>query len=136
MPEEKYPHKILIVEDEAEMLTTLVDNLVAAGFGHILKARDGEEGLTIALKEKPDLILLDIVMPRMDGMTMLSKLRQDPQGKDSKVILLTNLTADNPITGQVTLNEPSYYLVKAEHSIDDVIYKVKIALGIENLPTG
>jgi len=134
MPQEKYPHKILIVEDEVVMLNALVDNLLIAGFGHILQARNGEDGLTIALKEKPDLILLDIIMPKMDGMTMLKKLRQDSRGKDQKVILLTNLVADDSIMRGVVTNEPSYYLVKTEHSIEDVIQKTKIALGIEPTP--
>jgi len=130
MPAEKYPHKILVVEDEAAMLKTLTDNLVQAGFGHLLHAKNGEEGLTIALKEKPDLILLDIVMPIMDGITMLKKLREDPRGKDIKVIILTNLSADNKITNSVIANEPSYYLLKANYSIDDVVEKAKTTLGV------
>ena len=58
MAETKYPHKILIIEDEEPMLQALTDNLKAAGFEHILQARDGEEGLASALTDKPDLILL------------------------------------------------------------------------------
>ena len=113
------------------MLKTLVDNLAAAGFGHIFQARDGEEGMAFALLEKPDLILLDIVMPKMDGMTMLKNLRQDVFGKDFKVILLTNLTANDSIMRDVTTHEPAYYLVKTDYSIEDVIQKVKTALGIK-----
>ncbi len=131
MPTEKYPHKILVVEDEEVMLNILIDNLTQAGFGHLLKANNGQEALVIALKEQPDLILLDIIMPTMDGMTMLRKLREDPRGKNAKVILLTNLTADDAITKSVIVNEPSYYLVKANYSMDDVIEKVKKTLGIE-----
>ena len=131
MPTEKYSHKILIVEDEVAMLNALVDNLQASGFGHILQARNGEAGLALALDEKPDLIILDIVMPRMDGMTMLKKLRQDERGKDLKVILLTNLAADESITKGATIYEPSYYIIKSEHSIEDVIQKVKIVLNLE-----
>lgn len=130
MPTEKYPHKILIVEDENAMLKALTDNFIQAGFGHLLQAKNGEEGLIMALKEKPDLILLDIVMPIMDGITMLKKLREDPRGKDIKVILLTNLSADNKITNSVIANEPSYYLVKADYSIDDVVEKAKTTLGV------
>lgn len=130
MPPEKYAHKILIVEDEQVMLDALVDNLHAAGFGHLYMAQNGQEGLEIALKEKPDLILLDIVLPKVDGMTMFRKLRERPEGKDVKVILLTNLTADDSIMKGVIANEPSYYLVKVEHSIEDVVDRVKTTLGV------
>ena len=131
MEHEKYPHTILIVEDEASMADALADNLVAAGFKPPLRARDGEEAMHMALKETPDLILLDIVMSKMDGMTMLKRLRADPKGKELKVVLLTNLTADDSIMGGIVKNEPSYYLVKTEHSIDDVVEKVKTTLGID-----
>lgn len=55
---------------------------------HALGAKDGEEGLELALKEKPDLILLDVIMPKMDGMTMMKKLRKDNWGKKVPIILL------------------------------------------------
>ena len=128
-----YNQKILIVEDEEIMLKTLTDNLVTAGFTNILKAKNGVEGLDLALRENPDVILLDIVMPVMDGMTMLTKLRENKRGKDMKVIFLTNLTANESIMSGVVKNDPSYYVVKADYSIDDVINKVKITLGIEPL---
>ena len=91
MPTTRYSHKILIVEDDEPLFTALKDNLSAAGFEHLLGARDGEEGLSIALKEKPDLILLDILMPKMDGMTMLDKLCKDGSCKDTKDFSTINL---------------------------------------------
>lgn len=127
----KYNHKILIVEDEEVMVKTLTDNLIAAGFANILKAKNGAEGLEIALRETPDLVLLDIVMPVMDGMTMLEKLRAEAKGKKMKVIFLTNLTVDDSIMTGIMANSPSYYVVKAEYSIDDVISKVRVTLGID-----
>jgi len=131
MPQEKYAHKILIIEDEQAMRDALVDNLQAAGFGHVDTARDGEEGIEKALKEKPDLILLDIVLPKNDGMTVLSKLRSEQAGKDIKVILLTNLSANDDIIRGVVAGEPSYYIIKAEHPMSFVIEKVKNVLSIE-----
>ncbi len=131
MEKEKYHQKILIIEDEPGMLNALVDNLASAGFDHIMQARDGEEGLALASKETPDLILLDIVMPKMDGMTLMTQLRQNSETKDTKVILLTNLTADDAIMSGIVANEPSYYMVKVEHSIADVIEKVKTTLGVK-----
>src|SRR6185436_5943270 len=120
--------KILIIEDEIGMLTALSDNLTAAGFGQVIKARDGKEGLELALRELPDLILLDLVLPKMDGMPLLSKLRENEAGKNIKVILLTNLNADDSIMTGIVKNDPSFYMVKAEHSVADVIEKVKETL--------
>ena len=77
------PHtgkKILIVEDDNSVRKVFKDRLLQEGFS-IIEASDGEEGLATALKEHPDLILLDILMPKMDGMTMLSKLHQDEWGR-------------------------------------------------------
>jgi len=112
------------------MLRPLTDNLTAAGFGRILHAKNGEDGLALALREKPDLILLDIIMPKMDGMTMLDKLCEDGGCSDTKVILLTNLSVDESIMEGIIKNEPSFYLVKADFSIKDVVEKVKVVLDI------
>ena len=68
----------------------LVDTFTREKFS-VLQATNGEEGLTVALRDHPNLILLDIIIPVMDGMTMLRKLREDAWGKDVPVILLTNL---------------------------------------------
>jgi len=119
------PRKILIVEDEAALREALVDKLTRESF-NVLAAQNGEEGLEIALKEHPDLILLDIIMPKMDGMTMMKKLREDTWGKDVHIILLTNLSAtEEKIIKGIVENEPSYYLVKSDWKIGDVVKKVK-----------
>ncbi|OGD38456.1 hypothetical protein A3J02_02290 [Candidatus Azambacteria bacterium RIFCSPLOWO2_02_FULL_46_11] len=120
---------ILIVEDDRALSLTLKDNFEKEGFGIIL-AKDGVEGLKFALEQKPDLILLDIVMPNMDGMTMMRKLRDDVRGKKVPIILLTNLEADDAIMKGVIRDEPSYYLVKANWKMEDVIEKVKERLGL------
>jgi len=95
-----------------------------------LEAGNGEDGLATALKEHPDIILLDIVMPKMDGMTVLKKLREDEWGKKVPVILLTNLSATGAdIIEGIVEQEPSYYLVKSDWKIEDVVAKVKDTLG-------
>ena len=76
-------------------------------------AYNGEEGLQKALQEHPDIILLDIRMPKMDGITMLSQLRKDAWGEDAKVIILTNLDQNENILKGVVTDHPSYYLIKA-----------------------
>src|SRR3989338_8177678 len=82
---------ILIVEDEKPLRDALQHTFEAEGF-EVMTAGDGRAGLTKALEKKPDLILLDIVMPKMNGTTMLSELRQNIWGRGAKVIVLTNLS--------------------------------------------
>ena len=121
---------ILVVEDDPPILKTLVDKLTEEGF-RIMEAHDGEEGLMIAGRDHPDLILLDIVMPKMDGMTMLKKLRQENEwGKSVPVILLTNLSPDEEtINKGITEDEPAYYLIKTNWSLNDVVQKVRERLN-------
>ena len=121
---------ILVVEDDPPILKTLVDKLTEEGF-RIIEAHDGEEGLMIAGRDHPDLILLDIVMPKMDGMTMLKKLRQENEwGKSVPVILLTNLSPDEEkINKGITEDEPAYYLIKTNWSLNDVVKKVRERLN-------
>lgn len=127
MPEDK--QTILVVEDEEVQRKPLTDELQDHGF-RVLTAVNGREGLDIALREKPDLILLDILMPVMDGMTMMRKLRENPWGKKVPIILLTNLSAeDDKIIQEVTRDEPAYYLVKSDWGLVDVVEKVKEGLS-------
>jgi len=114
---------ILVVEDEAPLRHALADKLTRAGFT-VHEATDGEKGLAAALAERPKLILLDIVMPNVDGLTMLKQLRQDGWGKGVKVILLTNVGDMEKVSQAVDLG--SYdYLVKTDWKIEDVVAKVK-----------
>jgi len=116
MPNER--KTILVVEDESLLLNALCDKLTREGFA-VLEAKNGKEGLEVALRKHPDLILLDIIMPVMDGMTMLKKLREDTWGKDVKVIILTNLS-------EVSVAHGSYdYLVKSDWKIEDVAARVR-----------
>ena len=121
---------VLIVEDEQSLRQTLVDKLTREGFD-VLEAKNGEEGLERALKKHPDLILLDIIMPVMDGMTMMKKMREDKWGRKVPIILLTNLSAtDAEIIKRVIEDEPSYYLLKSDWKIKDVVNKVKETLAL------
>lgn len=122
--------KILIVEDEIDLREALSDKLGREGFDP-RGATNGKEGLELALKEHPDLILLDIVMPVMDGMTMFSELRKDEWGKNVPVILLTNLSAtEEKIIKAMVENKPSYYLVKSDWKIGDVVKKINETLNL------
>lgn len=119
--------KILLVEDENILASTLNSNLISAGFSTIV-AKDGEEGLALALSEKPDLILLDIVLPKMDGITLLKKLREDAWGKSVPVIVLSNLGAVGSVAESVVSGVQDY-LVKVDWKIEDVIKRVRERLG-------
>ena len=120
--------KILVVEDEEAMLSALREKLSASGFG-VIEAKNGEDGIRLALEAKPDAIILDIVMPKMNGMEMLTKLREDGWGKKVPVIILTNLGADEQITSKVAATEPAYYLMKMDYSLTDIVEKVKSLFG-------
>jgi DNA-binding response OmpR family regulator len=122
--------KILVVEDEAPLRNALHDMLEVAHFT-VLEAKDGQEGLDLALKEKPEVILLDLVMPVMDGMTMLKKLREDKEyGANVPVIVLSNVGVfDERVTKGVNPANPSFYLVKANWPIEGVVNKVKTILS-------
>ncbi|PJE50523.1 MAG: response regulator [Candidatus Yanofskybacteria bacterium CG10_big_fil_rev_8_21_14_0_10_36_16] len=121
--------KILVVDDEEFVLKALSDKLQQSGF-EVFEASDGEEGLDAAFKNHPDLILLDVVMPKMDGIEVMKKLRQDNWGKDVPLILLTRLEPDDNMLQEIIANKPTYYLVKSNYRIEDVVNKVKEKLGM------
>lgn len=117
---------ILIVEDDIAMSDALGNKLVGERF-KVLTARDGHEGLDAALGNKPDLILLDLIMPRMNGIEMLRKLREDKWGKSVPVLVLTN--DDNPESMRQTLKDDAIdYLIKTDWDLESVIKKIKSKL--------
>lgn len=128
MPEAASSKKVLIVEDEAPLRNAVSDILSFEGF-QVFQAKNGQEGLDIALTEHPDLILLDLMMPVMDGLTMLEKLREDKEwGKSASVILLTNINDPDKVA-QATEAGSYDFLVKSDWNIEDVVRKIKTRLG-------
>lgn len=115
--------KVLIIEDEGSLRMAIRDKLSRENID-LLEAKNGEEGLKVALKDHPDLILLDIVMPRMDGFVMLDNLRQDEWGKQAQVVILTNLNSEEYILKSFR-NEVYDYIVKTDIRIDDLVSKIK-----------
>ena len=117
--------KILIVEDSKSYLFILTETLRQAGF-IVTTAGDGQEGLNAVENEKPDLILLDITMPKMDGITMSKKLKE----LDNKVpiVFLTNMS-DLAHVSEAMQNAKDY-IVKADTSVEDIVVKVKEKLGV------
>jgi len=119
--------KITIVEDEELISKALAGVLEDAGF-KVSQAYDGEEGLSMIESEKPDLILLDIIMPKMDGLTMLKKLQEKEWGKNIPIIVLTNLSDDRRVAEAMGRGVYSY-LQKTDWRLQDVVEEVKKKLG-------
>ncbi len=120
--------KILIVEDEAPLLKALSKKFNNANL-QVLEARDGEEALSIALKRKPDLILLDIVMPKINGLDFAKKIRQDKWGAFVPIVILTNLSDPDQVAKAAKL-EVYDFLVKTDWRLDDIVNFVKEKLDI------
>lgn len=120
--------KILIVEDDKSLRHALEEILSREGFITMV-AKDGEEGLESALKNHPDLILLDIIMPKMNGLNLLKSLRGNAWGKAVPVLLLTNDT--DPEHMRETLKDNAIdYLIKSDWEIEEVVKKVKTTLRL------
>jgi DNA-binding response OmpR family regulator len=123
---------LLIVEDEKTLSDTLEDRLLSEGF-EVLKATDGEKGLTLALVNHPDLILLDLLMPKVDGISMLKKLRGDSWGKSAPVIILTNVESSDKVADAIGLGygDTFEYMLKTNWSLDDMVVRIKEKLDIK-----
>jgi len=119
--------KILIVEDELILLQALSLKLKEENF-EVLNAHDGLEGLEMAEKYLPDLILLDIYMPKMDGLTMLEKVRSTPWGKDIPVIILTNSNGKEKLAEALS-HWVFRYLVKSDWDLEQIVEKIKEGLN-------
>ena len=118
------PKKILIVEDDAILLEMYKDKFKKEGF-EVITAANGKEGLDEVLEQKPNIILLDLMMPVMSGNQMLKRLREFPQFKRLPVIILTNAGEVENIRETKRYDDACDFLIKSNVSIDDVVEKVK-----------
>jgi DNA-binding response OmpR family regulator len=118
---------VLLVEDDETLLRALQDTLVSEGLT-VYIAKSAEEGITLAQKHHPDLIMTDVILPVMDGVAMITKLRKDSMFKETPVIMLTN--RDDADTVGASLTEGVYdFLVKHEWKLEDIAKRVKQRLG-------
>lgn len=124
--------KILLVEDDDNLRGIYGDRLGAEGY-QILSAKDGEEALALAVKEKPDLIISDIMMPKISGFDMLDILRSTPETKDTKVIMMTALSQKEDQERGQKLGA-NRYLVKSQVTLEDVV-RVTAEVLAENKPS-
>lgn len=126
---EKINKKVLIVEDDNVYLSILQENFENAEFTVII-AKDGEEGLAKAKAEKPDLILLDILLPKMDGIKMAAKLRES--AIRIPIIYLTNVKDIEHISQTMVIGEgEDDYIIKTDVNIEDVINRIRQKLHIK-----
>lgn len=116
-------YKILIVEDEEALSEVLKERFENEGF-ETYAARDGVKGLALALDKKPNIILLDIIMPKVDGLSMLRELRQHEEGKHIHVIVLTNVSDSKEIHEALELGARDF-LVKSDWIISDIVDSVR-----------
>ena len=119
--------KIMLVEDDQSLREIYSIRLTAEGY-EIVVAGDGEEALATAVKEKPDLIIADVMMPKISGFDMLDILRSTPETKDVKVIMMTALSSEDQRERGESLGADRY-LVKSQVGIEDVINVVHEVLG-------
>lgn len=121
--------KILVIEDEIPLIEALEAKLKRSGYT-VLMAHDGVTGLATALTVHPDLILLDLLLPEMDGLTVLKRLAADPVGKNIPVIVLSNISADDHQILSEALEIGAYDIMdKVDSKLGDVVKRVKDRLG-------
>lgn len=114
---------ILLVEDEELLANILKQRLEKEGFNVVL-ARDGEEALGILKDAKPDLLLLDIILPKVSGFELMSKLQEDPRYAKVPIVVVSNLGQEGDIKKGETLGAVGYF-VKAHLSIEELVERVK-----------
>lgn len=115
--------KILVIDDDPSILQALHDGLTDEGF-FVLLAQNGEEGLKVAVRERPSLILLDILMPKMNGLEMLKKLRESEWGKSTEIIMLTNLLDKEKIADAMEFGAYDY-IIKTDWPIKNIVSKIR-----------
>lgn len=119
--------KIMVVEDDASLREIYSIRITAEGY-EVVSAGDGEEALAVAVREKPDLILSDVMMPKISGFDMLDILRSTPETAAIKVVMMTALSSEDQRQRGESLGADRY-LVKSQVGIEDVINTIHEVLG-------
>ncbi len=121
--------KILLVEDDVNLRDIYSARLQAESYT-IITASDGEEALATAVREKPDLIILDVMMPKISGFDVLDILRSTPETKETKIILMTALSQDSDKKRGESLGA-NKYLIKSQVTLEDVVKTVHEFLDLK-----
>lgn len=115
--------KVLIVEDEDVLAKVLQEKMEMSGYD-VAVAVDGEDALRMAASSKPDVIVLDLLLPKKNGFEVLDALKKDGELKMIPVVVVSNLGEDSDIKRALSLGAADYY-VKSEHPINEIVEKVK-----------
>ncbi len=115
--------KIVFIEDEPALQKSLTMALKANGFS-VFSAFDGETGMNLIKETSPDLILLDLILPKKDGFQILEEIKSDKETKDIPVVVLTNLEDASNVEKVIELGATNY-LIKANYTADEIAQKVK-----------
>ena len=126
MPAKKY--KIAIVEDDAMLLKYLSSSLKAEPNFEVFTATNGEEGEKMILDRKPDIVLLDIIMPKKNGIEVLEAVRKNPAMRNTPIVMLSNLGQGSDKDQAKKLGAADYW-VKVDMEVKDIVEKVKNFLG-------
>ncbi len=118
---------VLIIDDEVSLVQVLAQKFTDEGVT-AYTAVNGRDGLALALEKHPDIILLDIMMPEMDGFDVMKQLQEDPWGKDATIILLTNSSSIETVAKAVSTGM-SEFLVKTDIHLDELVRHVKDRMG-------
>ena len=121
---------ILLIEDD-ELLGRMYEKRIQFAGGKVILALTGEEGLSKLEREKVDLVLLDLMMPKMNGYEVVRRMKTNPNTKNIPVNILTNLDAHPEYVKEATGVEANEYLVKSNTSVEDVIEKIALHLGLK-----
>lgn len=121
--------KILFIEDESALQKTFGEILGKEGY-EVTPALDGELGIKLAKAKKPDLILLDLILPKINGFDVLKQLKADEETKEIPVIVLTNLEGIGDVDKVIEAGAMTY-LVKAQYSLEEVVEKIRTSLSRE-----
>lgn len=119
--------KVLLVEDDIALREIYSARFMAENF-EVVAAGDGEEALAQAIKERPDIIILDIMMPKISGMDVLDILRSTPETKNTKIIIMSALSQESSIQKGKELGADAY-LVKSQTTLSDVVEKAREILA-------
>ncbi len=121
--------RVLIVEDEKTLAEMYSDKFKHEGF-EVLLAEDGEKGLKMAFDEKPDILVLDILLPKKEGLEVLKEVRESGDwGKKVPIIMFTNLDSSDYILNAVDKYHPSYYFTKADVDLNEIVNRAKELLA-------
>jgi CheY-like chemotaxis protein len=119
--------RVLLAEDDRFLRRAAEAGFRQRGFT-VLTAEDGEQALTVARAERPDVVLLDLIMPKLQGFEVLKALKQDPATTHIPVIVLSNLSGDQDVSRAMTLGAVAYF-IKAHLSLQELVQKVADVLA-------